>query len=91
MTNLALVCQAALSEIQQLNKALALKMDALPSGLSAGQSIALEKRLTEAEHRATTAEAKLEKCVEALKHYTTSDPHIDIAIETLEQIGVSPQ
>ncbi len=35
-------------ENRQLNKALALKLDALPSGLSAGQSIALEKKLDQA-------------------------------------------
>ena len=33
----ALVCQAAVIVIQNLNKALAAKMDALPSGISAGQ------------------------------------------------------
>lgn len=35
-------------ENAELNKALALKFDAMPSGLSAGQSIALEARLTAA-------------------------------------------
>jgi len=35
--NAALVCQAAVIEIQNLNKALAAKFDALPSGISAGQ------------------------------------------------------
>lgn len=32
-------------EVEHLNKALALKLDAMPSGLSAGQSVAIEKKL----------------------------------------------
>lgn len=42
-------------ENAELNKALALKFDAMPSGLSAGQSIRLEKQLAEAKADATAA------------------------------------
>lgn len=39
--NLMSVFEYAAKEIENLNKALAVKMDAMPSGLSAGQSMAL--------------------------------------------------
>jgi hypothetical protein len=52
------VIRSAADEMEQLQKALALKMDAMPSGLTAGQSVVLEKRV-----------AKLEQALKVIAAY----------------------
>jgi hypothetical protein len=73
----------AAKEIEHLNKALALKLDALPNGLSAGQSMKLEAEREQLRAENVALAASLSRLREALAYFITATNE-DVALGSPE-------
>ena len=82
------VIRSAADEMEQLQKALALKLDTMPSGLTAGQSVALEKRVATLEDALKVIAKYDEQSIWNDDRDDASYGMLALAQTTLERLGV---